>query len=71
MQRLDSAREANLEQISIIFQQIQALVDKRKQEMIENVNSICTEKRKILEEQHTLIESEKNKVNNLHFEISF
>ncbi|XP_045475674.1 tripartite motif-containing protein 2-like isoform X2 [Harmonia axyridis] len=62
LQRLDSAREANLEQISIIFQQIQALVDKRKQEMIENVNSICTEKRKILEEQHTLIESEKNKV---------
>ncbi|XP_044754086.1 tripartite motif-containing protein 2-like isoform X2 [Coccinella septempunctata] len=62
LQRLDSAREANLEQISIIFQQIQSLVDKRKQEMIENVNSICTEKRKILEEQHSLIESEKNKV---------
>ncbi|KAL3268863.1 hypothetical protein HHI36_007952 [Cryptolaemus montrouzieri] len=62
LHRLESARETNLEQISIIFQQIQSLVDKRKQEMIENVNSICTEKRKILEEQHSLIESEKNKV---------
>lgn len=38
-------------------------MNQRKQEIIENVNTICAEKRRILEEQHALIESEKNKVN--------
>lgn len=37
-------------------------MDQRKQEIIENVNTICAEKRRILEEQHALIETEKRKV---------
>lgn len=38
------------------------MLDRRRQEMIDSVNSFCSEKRKVLEEQHSLIESEKNKV---------
>ncbi|KAJ8943472.1 hypothetical protein NQ318_006325 [Aromia moschata] len=60
--RLDAAKETCLEQINTTFQQIQALMDQRKQEIIDNVNSVCAEKRRVLEEQHSLIESEKNKV---------
>lgn len=37
-------------------------MDQRKQEVIDTVNTMCTEKRRVLEEQHSLIESEKNKV---------
>lgn len=62
LQRLDTAKENCLDQINATFQQVQALIDKRKQEMIEAVNTACAEKRKVLEEQHSLIESEKNKV---------
>ncbi|XP_065155835.1 tripartite motif-containing protein 2-like isoform X4 [Atheta coriaria] len=60
--RLDGAKDDSLDQVNAIFQQVQSLVDKRKQEMIEAVNAACAEKRKVLEEQHSLIESEKNKV---------
>ncbi|KAJ8917723.1 hypothetical protein NQ315_005172, partial [Exocentrus adspersus] len=62
LNRLDAAKEACLEQINTTFQQIQVLMDQRKQEIIDNVNSLCAEKRRVLEEQHSLIESEKNKV---------
>lgn len=37
-------------------------MDQRKQEIVDTVNAICTEKKRVLEEQHTLIENEKNKV---------
>ncbi|XP_018565603.1 tripartite motif-containing protein 2 isoform X2 [Anoplophora glabripennis] len=60
--KLDLAKETCLEQINTTFQQIQTLMDQRKQEIIDNVNSVCSEKRRVLEEQHSLIESEKNKV---------
>lgn len=63
MQRLDAAKEACLEKVETTFQQVKALIDRRKQEMIENVEKACAEKRKVLEEQHSLIENEKNKVN--------
>lgn len=62
LQRLDAAKESCLDQINNVFQQVQHMLDKRKQEMVEAVNVACTEKRKVLEEQHSLIESEKNKV---------
>lgn len=62
LQRLDSARENCIEQLNLTFQQVQALVDKRKQEMVELITKACNDKKKVLEEQHTLIESEKNKV---------
>ncbi|KAJ8966960.1 hypothetical protein NQ314_003182 [Rhamnusium bicolor] len=62
LNRLDAAKEACLEQVNTTFQQIQALMDQRKQEIVDNVNSLCAEKRRVLEEQHSLIECEKNKV---------
>lgn len=37
-------------------------MEQRKQELIDNVNAVCAEKRRVLEEQHSLIETEKNKV---------
>lgn len=62
LQRLDAAKDSCIDQINATFQQVQAMVDKRKQEIIEAVNAACSEKRKVLEEQHSLIESEKTKV---------
>lgn len=66
LERLDAAKDACLERVEATFQQIRALVDKRKQEMIENVEKACAEKRKVLEEQYSLIENEKNKVRQIY-----
>lgn len=62
MNRLNAAKDDCLDKINETFQHIQDLMNQRKQEIIENVNTICSEKRRILEEQHGLIESEKSKV---------
>ncbi|XP_060527863.1 tripartite motif-containing protein 3-like isoform X2 [Cylas formicarius] len=62
LNRLNAAKERCLEQIDSTFRDIQTLIDKRKQEMIDTVNQMCGEKRRVLEEQHSLIENEKNKV---------
>lgn len=62
LNRLNSAKEICMEKITETFQHIQDLMNQRKEEIIENVNTICSEKRRILEEQHALIESEKTKV---------
>lgn len=60
--QLDVAKEQCIEQINVTFQQMQTMLDKRKQDIIESLDFTCSEKRKVLEEQHSLIESEKNKV---------
>ncbi|KAK9718052.1 NHL repeat [Popillia japonica] len=62
LQRLDAARDTCLDKVNLTFQKIQTMVDKRKQEMVDAVQAAAAEKRKVLEEQHSLIESEKNKV---------
>ncbi|XP_071050562.1 tripartite motif-containing protein 2-like isoform X3 [Onthophagus taurus] len=62
LQRLDAAKENCLDQVNATFQEIQTMLDKRKQEMIDAVQTAAGEKRKVLEEQHALIECEKNKV---------
>lgn len=62
LRRLESVKENCLDQINSTFQEIQAHLDARKQELIESLNVTCNEKRRVLEEQHALIESEKNKV---------
>ncbi|XP_049823986.1 tripartite motif-containing protein 3-like isoform X2 [Aethina tumida] len=62
LQKLDAAKDSCLEQINATFQQLQNDLDKRKQELIDEVNKMCTDKKKVLEEQHSLIENEKNKV---------
>lgn len=63
LNKLNAAKDKCLEQIDVTFQQIQQAIDKRKQEMIDQVNQMCNEKKRVLEEQHGLIENEKNKVN--------
>ncbi|CAH1977055.1 unnamed protein product [Acanthoscelides obtectus] len=60
--KLDAAKEACIEKVNETFRHIQELMDQRKQEILDSVNSICAEKRRVLEEQHSLIENEKNKV---------
>jgi tripartite motif-containing protein 2/3 len=62
LRRLEAAKENCLDQINSTFQQVQAYLDNRKKEMIDTLNATCSEKRRVLEEQHSLIESEKNKV---------
>ncbi|XP_018320293.1 tripartite motif-containing protein 3 isoform X2 [Agrilus planipennis] len=62
LQRLDESKERCLEKVNSTFHQVQAMLDKRKQEMVTAVESLCADKRKVLEEQHSLIEAEKNKV---------
>ncbi|XP_023013976.2 tripartite motif-containing protein 2 isoform X2 [Leptinotarsa decemlineata] len=62
LSKLVLAKESCLEKIDDTFQQMQTLIDQRKQELIENVNTMYTDKKRVLEEQHSLIENEKNKV---------
>ncbi|XP_048519035.1 tripartite motif-containing protein 2 isoform X1 [Dendroctonus ponderosae] len=62
LDKLTAARDACLEHISDTFRMIQETVERRRQEMGEQVAQMCAEKRRVLEEQHALIESEKNKV---------
>ena len=70
---LDLATEHCLDQVNRTFQDVSALVERRRQEMVTAVGAACEEKRKVLEEQLALIEGEKNKVsytelnNFLHF----
>nr|CAH7734864.1 unnamed protein product [Callosobruchus chinensis] len=59
--KLDAAKEACVEKVNETFRNLQELLDHRKQEVLDSVNSICAEKRRVLEEQHSLIENEKNK----------
>ena len=63
MERLDAAKENCLDQINATFQRIQAYMDNRKKEIIDALKTTCAEKKRVLEEQHSLIECEKNKVN--------
>ena len=62
LHRLDLATEHCLDQVNRTFQDISALLEHRRQEMVTAVGSACEEKRKVLEEQLALIEGEKNKV---------
>ncbi|XP_031349820.1 tripartite motif-containing protein 3-like isoform X3 [Photinus pyralis] len=62
LQRLNDSKEACLEKVNSTFQQLQMMLDKRRQDMVAAVEGLCAEKRKVLEEQHSLIEAEKNKV---------
>jgi tripartite motif-containing protein 2/3 len=62
LHRLDLATEHCLEQVNRTFQDITALLEHRRQEMVAAVGTACEEKRKVLEEQLALIEGEKNKV---------
>lgn len=62
LHRLDLATEHCLDQVNRTFQDVSALVELRRQEMVAAVGTVCEEKRKVLEEQLALIEGEKNKV---------
>ncbi|XP_069683721.1 tripartite motif-containing protein 3-like isoform X1 [Periplaneta americana] len=62
LHRLDLATEHCLDQVNRTFQDVSALIEHRRQEMVTAVGTACEEKRKVLEEQLALIEGEKNKV---------
>jgi tripartite motif-containing protein 2/3 len=62
LHRLDLATEHCLDQVNRTFQDISALLEHRRQELVAAVGAACEEKRKVLEEQLALIEGEKNKV---------
>nr|CAD7453141.1 unnamed protein product [Timema tahoe] len=62
LRRLDLATEHCLDQVNRTFQEVSASVERRRQEMVSAVGQARDEKRKVLEEQLTLIEGEKTKV---------
>ncbi|XP_014235662.1 tripartite motif-containing protein 2-like isoform X1 [Trichogramma pretiosum] len=62
LQRLDSTKQKCLTAIDAQFNEIIAKVEKRKSELCAAVHAAAKDKKRILEEQHTLIETEKNKV---------
>lgn len=62
LQRLDNATERAIEQVNQTMNEASALVEVRRQEMMTAVAQAAQEKRKVLEEQLTIIEGEKSKV---------
>ena len=62
LERLDSAKQKCLESIDAEFNEIITEVEKRKAELYAAVTLAAKDKKRVLEEQHTLIEAEKNKV---------
>lgn len=66
LHRLDLATEHCLDQVNRTFQDVSALLELRRQEMVAAVGAACEEKRKVLEEQLALIEGEKSKVRHIN-----
>lgn len=62
LHRLDLATEKTLEKVSNSITELQATLDKRKAQLLEEVTKASQSKRQVLEEQLSLIASEKNKV---------
>ena len=62
VQQLETSVERTMENINRSFQDLIALVDKRRQECLQMVRKIREEKKNILKEQLDLIQSEKQKV---------
>ncbi|XP_014210939.1 tripartite motif-containing protein 2-like isoform X2 [Copidosoma floridanum] len=62
LQRLDTAKQKCLEAVDIEFNNIVAKVERRKSELQAAITAATRDKKHVLEEQHTLIEAEKNKV---------
>ena len=62
LRRLDSAMERCLSVVDNEFAEIIAKVERRRGELQVAVTAAARDKKKVLEEQHALIEAEKNKV---------
>jgi tripartite motif-containing protein 2/3 len=62
LQRLDTTKQKCLEAVDAEFDIIIAKVERRKAELHAAVTAAARDKKHVLEEQHALIESEKNKV---------
>ena len=62
LQRLETAKQKCLEVVDNEFDNIIAKVERRKAELHAAVTAAARDKKHVLEEQHTLIEAEKNKV---------
>lgn len=62
MQRLEASMEKCITAVDIEFAQIIANIEKRKAELQAAVTAAARDKRHVLEDQHSLIEAEKTKV---------
>lgn len=62
LQRLDIAKQKCLEAVDTEFDNIIEKIEKRKAELHAAVTAAARDKKHVLEEQHALIETEKNKV---------
>lgn len=60
--KLESNSEDTMRLIELAFLDVTAMIEKRKEELLEESKKITTEKKNILEEQLAIIESEKTKV---------
>lgn len=62
IRKLDISANTTKELIDLSFQEISNLIDKRKQELIDNVKKLSDDKKRVLQEQLNIIEGEKEKV---------
>lgn len=62
LERLESNSTQAVQAVNQSFDALQALISKRKQEVLSNIENICTHKKKVFREQQQLIETEKVKV---------
>lgn len=62
LQRLDASTERCLSAVDNEFAEITAKIERRRSELQAAVNAAARDKKHVLEEQHALIEAEKNKV---------
>lgn len=62
LQRLDASTERCLSAVDNEFAEITAKIERRRSELQAAVTAAARDKKHVLEEQHALIEAEKNKV---------
>lgn len=62
LQRLDAATERTIEQVNATMGEALNSLEARRQELLNTVAAVAQEKRKVLDEQLTIIEGEKSKV---------
>lgn len=67
IQKLNTGTDKAVEKINQTINEILVLIESRKQEMLDAVAEAAQEKKKVLEEQLTIIEGEKTKVRFLYF----
>lgn len=60
--KLEANSTEAVQAVTQSFDALQALIDKRREEILANIESICTQKKRAFREQQQLIEAEKVRV---------